>query len=378
VKETGDRLEKVSGRLEAIQALRAVAAIGVVFTHAITRIARTFPHEANQSLFISGEGGQLTVGDAGVDLFFVISGFIMFYVHQEHFDRPGAPREFLVRRILRIVPIYWFLTTIAVFILVLAPQVFTTHYAGFDLPWIVGSYLFLPIAAPGREVSPVVGVGWTLNYEMLFYTFFACAMILPRRRGLAFLYLCFGIAVALGTILRPSSSWLRFATNWLLLDFLAGVAIAWWVSTKGKLAPKASQMLLLAGGLGLAATIVWSPPEEGPMRFLFWGVPAALIVFALSSANLPEGKLSRFACFIGDASYSIYLFQFFALPLWARVMWSLGAESIPFDVNVLSLTALVTATGLAGWLFIERPLGKLTRILLGSRLPQRRRPQADG
>ena len=275
-------------------------------------------------------------------------------------------------------PIYWLLTTIAVFILVLAPQVFTTHYTGFDLPWIVGSYLFLPIAAPGREISPVVGVGWTLNYEMLFYAFFACALMLPRRGGLAFLYLCFGAAVAFGTILRPSNSWLGFLTNWLLLDFLAGVAIAWWVSTKGKLAPKASHMLLLAGGLGLAATIVWTPPEEGPMRFLFWGVPAALIVFALSSANLPEGKLSRFACFVGDASYSIYLFQFFALPLWARVMWSLGAESIPFDVNVLGLTALATATGLAGWFFIERPLGKLTRVLLGSRLPQRRRPVADG
>ena len=88
-----------------------------MFTHAITRIVRTFPEEASHSVFVYGPGGQLTVGDAGVDLFFVISGFIMFYVHQKEFGQPGAQIEFTTKRLLRIVPTYWFLTTIAVFIL---------------------------------------------------------------------------------------------------------------------------------------------------------------------------------------------------------------------------------------------------------------------
>jgi exopolysaccharide production protein ExoZ len=375
----GDRCLKISGRLDSIQVLRAVAAVGVVFTHAITRIVRTFPEDTTHSVFVYGPGGQLTVGDAGVDLFFVISGFIMFYVHQKEFGQPGAQREFITRRLVRIVPTYWFLTTIAVLFLIFAPQLFTTHYAGIDLPWIAGSYFFLPIAAPGREMSPVVGVGWTLNFEMLFYAVFACSLMLPRRRGLMFLFLSFGCMVALGTILKPSNSWLKFATDWLLLDFLAGVGIAWWVSSKAKLAREVSQVLLLIGGLGLAATIIWTPPEEGPVRFLLWGVPAALIVFAASSARLPEGRVSRLACLLGDASYSIYLFQFFALPMWARVLRSLGAEAIPFDLNVVGLTGLVTATGLAGWFFIERPLGKMMRNLLWSQLSLfQNRPAVDG
>ena len=109
------------------------------------------------------------------------------------------------------------------------------------------------------------------------------------------------------------------------------------------------------------------------MRFLLWGAPAALIVFAVSSVNLPDGKISRLACLLGDASYSIYLFQFFALPMWARMMWNLGAEQIPFDVNLLILTSLVVMTGLAGWFVIERPLGKMMRMVLKTQLSRFRR-----
>ena len=94
MKVAGDRLASTSYRLNSIQVLRAVAAIGVVFTHAITRLARTFPDETSHSLFVYGPGSQLTVGDAGVDLFFVISGFIMFYVHREEFGQRGAQLEF--------------------------------------------------------------------------------------------------------------------------------------------------------------------------------------------------------------------------------------------------------------------------------------------
>jgi exopolysaccharide production protein ExoZ len=376
MKVAGDRLGNNFHRLESIQVLRAVAAIGVVFTHAITRLARTFPGEISHSLFVYGPGGQLTVGDAGVDLFFDISGFIMFYVHREEFGQRGAQLGFITRRVLRIVPTYWLLTTSTVVLIIVAPQLFTTNYAAVDVPWILGSYFFLPIAAPGREMSPVVGVGWTLNYEMLFYIIFACALTLPRRLGLVFLYLLLGSMVVLGTIVKPSSSWLRFATNWLLLDFLAGVAIAWWVVTKGSLTREASRILLSIGCIALGSTVLWTPPEEGPIRFLLWGAPAALIVFAISSVNLPDGKISRLACLLGDASYSIYLFQFFALPMWARTMWNFGAAQIPFDVNLLILTSLVVITGLAGWFVIERPLGKMMRMVLKTQL-SRFRPSRE-
>jgi exopolysaccharide production protein ExoZ len=350
-----------AARLESIQLLRAVAAVGVVFTHAITRVGATLPR-GNYHSYFTDANGQLTVGDAGVDLFFVISGFIMLYVHRDDFGRPSASINFAKRRLLRIVPIYWFLTTIGVAFLIFAPQLFTTHYTGIDLPWIAGSYLFLPVAPPGGTISPVVGVGWTLNFEMFFYVVFAGALFLPRRHGLRFICLCFGSLVAVGSLLKPSSSLFGFLTNWLLLDFLMGLAIAWWVLTKGNLSRAARNILLSSGVVCIAATIVWTPPEVGPLRFLLWGIPAMLIVLASCGASASRGK---FVSLLGDASYSIYLFQFFALPAWARVMQAVGAQAIPFDVNVLILTILVTASGVGCWFLLERPLGNITRNFLG-------------
>ena len=369
IREHGPPFASRANRLESVQMLRAVAAIGVVFTHAITRVGATLSRDNYHSLFTDANG-QLTLGDAGVDLFFVISGFIMLYVHRGDFERAGAPTNFIKRRLLRIVPIYWLLTTIAVAFLAFAPQLFTTHYTGIDLPWIAGSYLFVPVAPPGGSVAPVVGVGWTLNYEMFFYAVFAGALLLPRTLGLRLICLCFGSLVAVGILLKPSSALLGFLTSWLLLDFLVGIAIAWWVLTRGKLSRRARYILLFSGAACLAATIVWTPPEQGPLRFLLWGIPAALIVFAMCSVTVPVGRFGKFMSVLGDASYSIYLFQFFALPAWAHAMRAVHAEAISFDADVLILTILVTASGVGCWYLLERPLGGITRNFLGPGITQ--------
>ena len=208
-----------SNRLESVQILRAVAAMGVVFTHAITRVSTTFPGAEGHSLFTSRRG-QLTVGDAGVDLFFVISGFIMLQVHWRDLGVRGTPLRFMSRRILRIVPIYWLLTTVALVFQIFAPSVFTTHFKGIDIWWIVGSYLFLPIPIPGSTISPLVGVGWTLNYEMFFYFVFSLMLLFQRRNGLALLFLGFGSLVAFGIPFQTTNPVIGFFTNWLLLDFL--------------------------------------------------------------------------------------------------------------------------------------------------------------
>ena len=356
----GESLALRVGRLESIQALRAIAAIGVVFTHAITRLSSSFPGASDHALF-TGAGGQLTVGDAGVDLFFVISGFIMLHVHRNDFAQHGAPLRFITRRILRIVPIYWLLTTVALAFLAFAPQLFTTHYKGIYLPWIVGSYLFLPIAPPDWNATPVVGVGWTLNYEMFFYAFFTAALLLPRRLGLTLIFAGFGSLVVIGMLWKPSGPVLGLATNWLLLDFLLGIAIAWRLSSQGKLSRIQIAAAISTGIAALAATIVWPAPEEGPLRFLLWGIPAALVVLGMSSVELPRERVGKLMSALGDASYSIYLFQFFALPAWARAMRAGGAEVLPFDADVLLLTALVVASGYGCWLLLERPLGGLAR-----------------
>lgn len=351
------------GRFEAIQVLRAVAAIGVVFTHAITRISATFPGLTGDSLF-TGPRGQLTVGDAGVDLFFVISGFVMLHVHGRDFGLPGAPVTFMTRRVLRIVPIYWLLTTAALGFQIFAPWIFTTHYNGTNIPWIIGSYMFLPIAVPGSAISPLVGVGWTLNYEMFFYAVFAVTLLFQRRRALWVMFCGFACLVVVGVRLGSENPVIGFFTSWLLLDFLLGLAICAWSFDGRKLSGAATGLLLVIGISCLAASVIWSPPEEGALRFVAWGIPSALIVLGMRNVAIPSGIFAAVAIVVGDASYSIYLFQFFALPGWAQVMRISGAATIPFDINVLILTVLVTLTGFGGWLLLERPITKMARSWL--------------
>ena len=363
-RETSIEAASRGARLDAIQVLRAVAAIGVVFTHAITRIGVTFPQGDHESLF-AGPHGQITVGDAGVDLFFVISGFIMLHVHRDDFAKPGAPLHFMTRRILRIVPIYWLLTAFALLFLIFAPELFTTHYKSADIPWKLGSFFFLPIAPPGGTLNPLVGVGWTLNYEMFFYVVFAITLLLPRLRGLQLIFLVFGGLIVTGVVLPPSDPAFGFFTNWLLLDFLLGLAIAAWSLSGRRLSSLTVSIALLIAVGCLAVTIFVPPPEEGPLRFVAWGIPAALVVLAMRNVVIPDGAFARLATMLGDASYSIYLSQFFALPAWARVMRVAGAQAVPFDLNVMLLTVLVTVTGFYGWLLIERPIGRLARSLLG-------------
>ena len=347
-------------RLESIQILRAVAAIGVVLTHAITRIGATFPDLAGNFLF-TGPRGQLRVGDAGVDLFFVISGFIMLHVHGRDFAVPGASLKFMTRRVLRIVPVYWLLTTVALGFQIFAPWIFTTHYKGADILWIIGSYLFLPIAVSGSTISPLVGVGWTLNYEMFFYAVFAVVLLFQRRSGLRLIFWGFACLVATGVLLGSANVAVGFFTSWLLLDFLLGLAICAWSFDRRKLSRASTGLLLLTGVTCLAATTIRSPPEEGGLRFVAWGIPSALIVLAMRNVAIPSGIFASTAIVLGDASYSIYLFQFFALPGWAQVMRISGAAVIPFDFSVLILTVLVTLTGLGSYLLIERPVTKLVR-----------------
>lgn len=220
-------------RIDAIQLLRAFAATAVVFTHATTRIGYLFPEGKASSHLFDGISGQVRVGDAGVDLFFVISGFVMLYVHRNDFGQPGAVTGFFKKRITRIVPLYWLLTTVAVSVTVLSPGLFTTHYAAADPAWVAGSYLFLPIPAPGRELSPVIGVGWTLNYEMFFYLVFGVLLTLPRPAALPFLLASFTVLVGLGVALAPAAPWAKFATSWLLLEFLLGIGIAYWKLSGG-------------------------------------------------------------------------------------------------------------------------------------------------
>ena len=118
---------------------------------------------------------------AGVDIFFVISGFIMVYASSRWFGSAQSPRVFLAHRIARIVPLYWATTMLYLAVVLFAPALLNSEYLapGF----VISSFLFIPAARPDGLVQPLYSLGWTLNYEMFFYALFAIAIAFPRRRG---------------------------------------------------------------------------------------------------------------------------------------------------------------------------------------------------
>ena len=174
-----------SQNLIGIQALRAVAALAVAFCHfeQMTLILFGVVPPKPATYFLQ----------SGVDLFFVISGFVMVHASWDTFGGSGAPREFMVRRLLRIVPLYWATMTLAIFFETTPPS------------WseVAQSYLFIPYQAPNGSHTPIYSVGWTLNYEIFFYGLITVALLLPRQIGLAVLLGCLVLLAVFGCYVRP-------------------------------------------------------------------------------------------------------------------------------------------------------------------------------
>ena len=192
-------------KLVSIQYLRGFAAMMVVLFHAL--------HET------AGLGlGSATVHilEAGVDIFFVISGFIMYYTTR----RGMGTLEFYRHRIIRIVPLYWLITSFVVVLMLVAPRLLQS--SKFDLAHVLASYAFIPWPHPIHPgvMEPALAPGWTLNFEMAFYLLFGLSLLIPRRVvGLTIMMLVL-VAVAASRALGPpeQSAWSFYASG-LVLEF---------------------------------------------------------------------------------------------------------------------------------------------------------------
>lgn len=329
--------------IESIQHLRALAALGVVIFHALGLLEKQYGvHVAYKQL-----------GAAGVDLFFVISGFIMCVTAVVRDERPGT---FAWKRILRIVPLYWLITTFVLAIVVIKPELMRS--ASRDVAHFAASYFF--IAWPHPTVTdrlwPPVIPGWTLNYEMFFYAIVTVSLLMSRARRLPLLIVVLVALPIAGSLLRPSGL-LEFYTAPILLEFLYGVLIGQWFARGGELRAGASLALLLVGLL-LFCTVGLAGNEGN--RAGFWGVPLALVMMgALGAPALAQGALRRFSKLLGDASYSLYLSQFVVLPPAAGVFKKLTKDlELPWGGAVLvgGLTMVAVIAGVLCYLAIERPM----------------------
>lgn len=288
---------------------------------------------------------------AGVDIFFVISGFIMYWTTV---GRTVTPWTFLRRRLMRIVPLYWLVTSVMVGLLVLAPRL--VRSGAFDPAHVLASYFFVPWLHPVENYPfPVVIPGWTLNYEMFFYVAFATCLALPAQIRLWALAVVLGGLVLVGQVFDPQQVQLRFYSSSLFLEFLLGIGVGILVQRgrlmDGRLAAFLAPMMLLA---------IWLL-DASPLRGLSWGLPAAVFIYALISLER-EGRMPRVALclLLGNASYSLYLIHPMVLSALDQIIARVGV-TVTGPLPELGLTsAIVAVAALAGcvcyWL-VERPLG---------------------
>ncbi len=334
--------------LLSIQVLRAFAALAVTIDH----IAG---YEFARQYGLPDALPHFKFGRAGVDLFFVISGLVMVYASDSYFGRAKAPQEFFLRRLVRIVPLYWLTTTIVLVYLLL--QYRDLARVKFSLESVAASYLFIPWPQLDGYMAPVHGVGWTLNYEMFFYALFGLAVLFTRRTGVLFLAALLFAFVALNYCISlplPLGYW----ADPIILEFVFGMLIALALRSGFRIPRAWAGTIVLAGVLALVASDHW---PEVP-RIIGLGVPSAFIVGALALADYTAKAAPawRALSFLGDASYSLYLVHPLAITLPRRLFpYVIDPATFPWLYAGLLVTIAVSAA-VAVHLIFERPI---TRFL---------------
>jgi exopolysaccharide production protein ExoZ len=346
--------------LVSVQYLRALAAMMIVVYHGTLAWQKA-----------NGYENPLDWLSSGVDIFFVISGFIMVFTTQR--STIMAPAEFYRRRLVRIVPLYWCMTSVMLAVVLVAPNVVQSSV--FNLPHVIASYLFFPWPHPVLpEQWPLLMPGWTLNYEMFFYLIFG-ALLLIRRLQTRVWAVCaiLAVLVACQSLVSDDNSAAAFYTNSIVLEFAAGAVIGYLFITR----LQASAFVAVGVALLTVAALGWStldPYAVAAPRAIGYGLPAAFLVAGTVylDRKVPSIWLLKL---LGDASYSIYLVHFMAQAavtmFWRRA--GIGFPTTYADAAFLILQIVGGAiAGVVVYLLIERPatatVGSLTKRLLTPRV----------
>jgi peptidoglycan/LPS O-acetylase OafA/YrhL len=347
-------------KLYELQTLRFLAAFLVFFSHLEDRF-ENWEQKYHLTIPRLGLDGQL-----GVDVFFVISGFVMGYVALDKFGQQGAARKFAADRVSKIMPLYWILTLVqcAVFFA-------GSHLGGnFDMARLnteelLKSLFFIPYFNVEGKHRPVLGQGWTLNYEMAFYIVVAASLFLRRAWAIAAITGSFLLVWFIGNILHPQSDMLRIWSVPIIFEFLLGFYIAMarhsWLAA-GRALPRIPGVNLLVAAILIGHVLLFGRGAPFWVNAMVGLTTVSLCV--LTQNTPPKDILQRAMVRLGDSSYSLYLSHNLAL-LVVGVLWRgiFGAAALWTYIPVMIATGL--AAGHLCHLLIERPATKWMRKALG-------------
>ncbi|WP_207420954.1 acyltransferase family protein [Desertivirga brevis] len=304
---------KSSLRVESIQALRAMAVVLVVYVHIVD--SSTFTNPQQKNFFYLENWGAI-----GLDLFFVISGFIMTVI-TPNYVKTRNWKDFLLKRALRIIPIYWLLS-------IFSYVVSTVRGSSFTFEKIIKTLLFLPVFDTSEFVFPIIPVGWSLSLEMYFYFVIAGLLVFANKKIYRNLLVILFTLPVIGFFIKPEQAFYKFLFSPLLLEFALGIVsglifrhisstasssnnrrLRWWAATGTALGLALMITTLFTGYSNVAdASVVSENIEKAFLRTLIWGLPSAIFLTGVVLIeNLFNIKCPGIFVKLGDASYSCYL-----------------------------------------------------------------------
>lgn len=333
-------------RLDSIRALRGIAVLLVLFSH-LMAVERNFSSDRLLS-------DWWIIGFSGVDLFFVISGFIMVYVTRHTMPGFKSSLRFLIARVTRIYPLYWVVSFALLLVWLQEPALV---YASANMsPDILRSFLLFPAAR-----DPLLPVGWTLIHEMYFYLIFGFLLLFPRKFMLVILLLFAGAAIiGYGAFAAQFAPVQRIIFSPLIFEFIGGALIAMavlrWQFANWKWITCAGMVIFLAA-IVFSGFFADGNFWDHWLRPFIFAPAASLFVFGFIVMEKSGKIFPRFLLWVGDQSYSLYLTHLLTLSLFGRIWGWYASPSILDNVLMLPiLLAISLVIGQVTFVLLERPL----------------------
>jgi peptidoglycan/LPS O-acetylase OafA/YrhL len=347
-----------------IQILRGIAALGVVYTHCATE---------------GGFNGLKNTGAWGVDIFFIVSGFIIAYIVSRNTE------NFMIKRIFRVVPLYFIATFSIVFVAVIFPDLI--HGTKISMEKIIKSILFIPYKDELKQNLPILGPGWTLNFEMFFYLIMAFCVFLVKNKKYLPMF-CSAVLIVLLFVFNVVKldffifEYYRSYNGGLFPEFIYGLLlylIYSHIKSRTSIISSPNILLLIRiicivviiGSLVYLITSDVMGVYFSENRNLQKGIPALLLVIAalLLEENVNvKGVIAKIFVLLGDASYAMYLFHYHIIAFLSRViLQKLIGNNNTIIVEILKLLFIIIVTVIISvylYKFVDMPIQKKLKKLI--------------
>ena len=354
-------MPQIREKLDSLQIVRAVAMLLVLFAH-----IDIFSNAVLESPFLFGI--FRLGGGAGVDLFFVLSGFIITFIHGQEIGKKYKSIPYLIKRFTRIYPTYWMVNMIIIPLHFVFPQFGIGDET--NPHKIFYSLLLLPDLH-----APIIHASWSLSNEVYFYLMFGLLIFIGFKKILPLL-----IIILIGTFIESffslggidifSDPGLKLIFSYYNIEFLLGCLGAYLV-TKHRITQR--KILLITGITFFLLAVIyekmWGDVER--FRVYVYGIPSFFIITALSSYELnkflqiPNKLLPKLLIFLGDASFSIYIVHQLLISGIGRTLLASGfTERFGIFITLITITVSTLAIGCIFHLKVEKLLWYFTRAKL--------------